>query len=329
MKCLRGPLPREARTVTRAVGLVSGVGVAIAGSLLLARGYGRHGGGDARDDPTASWTPQPIRSWDPSLRAPGGGTEATHARRVDSTRTAIDARGVGPATTLDRSSGRHDHGHRQNKNRLTLGRSWCNGSLPRACRRASNQRSSDSNRPAVERFPAGVPGGGGQFFEVKTLADFDANGLSSYVELCSQPLVGSGSDTAKANLTANGYTPYPERQPRAVYLVCTPDGVAIDTAVGGPVRARRESSAGPGIYMYQGKRWVAPIRQFRKFLATPGLQLVHVPGMAVQLAGWMGFTFQHFMLDTLIRLGFVYELLVSNDPAWGTAKIVASLGNAG
>lgn len=41
-------------------------------------------------------------------------------------------------------------------------------------------------------------------------------------------------------------------------------------------------------------------------------------GLGVQLSAWTGFTWNHFAVNTLIRLGLVSDALMSDEPLWQT-----------
>ena len=59
-------------------------------------------------------------------------------------------------------------------------------------------------------------------------------------------------------------------------------------------------------------------------MANKNVSIHNVPGLVVQLGAWSGHEFNHFAIDTLMRLGMVLDLLRSTDPLWGTAKIVTA-----
>lgn len=75
--------------------------------------------------------------------------------------------------------------------------------------------------------------------------------------------------------------------------------------------------------------WFSTVLNYESFVPKNELTYIDVPGLVVQLTAWSGAMFNHFFLDTGIRLGTIYDLLMSDDPVWGKAKIVIDLGMDG
>ena len=157
---------------------------------------------------------------------------------------------------------------------------------------------------------------------------------------------GGGSRWSRAHL------------PTALVTFCVPGGMVVDATIAGPssqrgVTAMRAAAAaaaaaeggGSGgalpapvlpVLIQQHKLWNIELGGFQDWLRPRAeqrggapVQLVDVAGMGVQLSSWTGWMFNHFSLDTLIRLGLVYDKLVGSDPLWGSAKVVVSLGMKG
>ena len=113
-------------------------------------------------------------------------------------------------------------------------------------------------------------------------------------------------------------------------LLCIPDGIVADNGMAGPYRRDTDTKLTPTdstrtmIHVQQDKAWFAGSSAIQTFVNQPPV-VVDYPGLGVQLSANMGFTWNHFAGDTLLRLGLVYEALVNdNDPLWNNAKIIVS-----
>ena len=108
------------------------------------------------------------------------------------------------------------------------------------------------------------------------------------------------------------------------WILCRiPDAIICDNSVAGPL-------GNESMYLLQqGKSWFPDGAMVTEMLKRENHQIFKVPGTAVQLSAWCGWHFNHFVLDTLIRLGVVYERLITGDSRWRNAKIVAAFGTDG
>jgi len=104
---------------------------------------------------------------------------------------------------------------------------------------------------------------------------------------------------------------------------CATDPSPMTSSVASPFAHHKRA-----VYMDQGKLWFSRTYAFRDW-AAKAPTFVDYKGMGVQLSSWTGWMFNHFAYDGLVRLGIVYERITSNDPLWGSAKIVVALGGTG
>lgn len=122
----------------------------------------------------------------------------------------------------------------------------------------------------------------------------------------------------------------PIKEPRLETLVCFPDGIIVDNSIAGPFpRSRAEPKnlkhvTETSYYLEQNKRWHAHDVQAERFIQKkPDIHFY--PGLGVQLSSSMGFTWNHFAVDTVMRLALVYnQLMDDSDPLWRNAKLVIS-----
>eukprot|EP00038_Savillea_parva_P017349 m.19967 g.19967 ORF g.19967 m.19967 type:complete len:612 (+) comp3738_c0_seq1:432-2267(+) len=114
--------------------------------------------------------------------------------------------------------------------------------------------------------------------------------------------------------------------PDSEILYCFPWGIGVDNTIAGPMSKTVEDSEGPisKFTLFFKKFWYARSSDVRA-IAQNKAEIIDIPGMVVQLSGWTAFVFNHFSLDSMIRLSMVIDRLKSDDPLWGTAKIMAAM----
>jgi hypothetical protein len=178
--------------------------------------------------------------------------------------------------------------------------------LPEACRMLS---SSTGRRRDLPKSPP-------QFREIVT----DIQGIPPEFVYTKEihPLEPMSFIMYKNNTVQNPKIPL-SPLPKNVTLIFIPDGIVVDSSIAGPYR---DGELDP-INLYQSKRWFAGTEPVDKFVRRNPV-IEDVPGMGVQLSAWTGFTWNHFAGDTLVRLGLVYDALMSDEPPWRDAKIIVS-----
>ena len=171
----------------------------------------------------------------------------------------------------------------------------------------------------------------------------------------------SGSHSLNELNIDDGHGTYQHRSthflPTAAVTFCIPDGIVVDSSLGGPSTRRglrflddNSNDAPPPIYFKQTKRHFVNLHQFANWLqpgrqqfakrpaATTGslmhspISMVDYPGMGIQLSAWTGFKYNHFVYDTFVRLALVYDRITTADAVqdpgglWRNAKLIVSLG---
>lgn len=111
--------------------------------------------------------------------------------------------------------------------------------------------------------------------------------------------------------------PFKDDLPVNRTMVCIPEGIVADNSIGGPYRLNETYA----IYLYQWLLWHPQPFQLGDFLDRDP-EIIDLPGLAVQVSSWTGFVYNHFMLDTFVRIGLVYDLLKSDLPLWKDAKLI-------
>eukprot|EP00040_Diaphanoeca_grandis_P019646 m.103921 g.103921 ORF g.103921 m.103921 type:complete len:576 (-) comp27529_c0_seq1:155-1882(-) len=111
-------------------------------------------------------------------------------------------------------------------------------------------------------------------------------------------------------------------RPDSVVMYCFPSGFGVDSALAGPADVDKVDKLDEDRYvLFLNKFWYAN-RGDALDMGRRNIKTIDVPGLVVQLSGWTSFVFNHFSLDTMIRLSMVLEALKSDDPLWGTAKLL-------
>lgn len=175
--------------------------------------------------------------------------------------------------------------------------------LPEACRALSSSRSRDlPKRPPI-------------FRDAKTTEDIPPEFVKTEPIHPYKPMSFIMRENNKVH---NPEIPL-KSLPTNVTLICVPDGIVVYSGIAGPYR---DDEPNP-INVQQSKRWFAGATGVTDFAKRkPVIQ--DIPGLGVQVSGWTTFTWNHFAGDTLVRLGLVYDALISDDPLWGNAKIVVN-----
>jgi hypothetical protein len=111
--------------------------------------------------------------------------------------------------------------------------------------------------------------------------------------------------------------PFKDALPVNRTMICFPEGVIFDNSIGGPYQEGDVFK----IYLYQYLFWHPHPSDVGKFLDRKP-QVIDMPGLGVQISSWTGFVYNHFMLDTFVRIALVYDLLNSDFPLWKDAKLI-------
>ncbi|KAL3922095.1 MAG: hypothetical protein SGILL_002387 [Bacillariaceae sp.] len=111
--------------------------------------------------------------------------------------------------------------------------------------------------------------------------------------------------------------PFKDALPVNRTMVCIPEGIVADNSIGGPYRLNETYA----IYLYQWLKWHPQPFELGDFLDRKP-KILDVPGLGVQISSWTGFVYNHFLLDTFVRIGLVYDLLKSDLPLWKDAKLI-------
>ncbi|KAL3919203.1 MAG: hypothetical protein SGILL_003873 [Bacillariaceae sp.] len=80
------------------------------------------------------------------------------------------------------------------------------------------------------------------------------------------------------------------------------------------------------IYMYQWLKWHPQPFEVGAFIKESP-KIIDMPGLGVQISSWTGFVYNHFMLDSFVRIALVLDLLKSDLPLWKDAKLIISTSN--
>ena len=113
------------------------------------------------------------------------------------------------------------------------------------------------------------------------------------------------------------------KMPSSWILYDFPQAMICDNSIAGPMRSPLS------FLLQQNKFWFPSGEQVSQMLQRSDFELISMPGVAIQLSACCGWHFNHFALDSLIRLAAVYERLLSHDPVWREAKIIMPFGEHG
>mmetsp|Transcript_6180 Transcript_6180/g.15875 ORF Transcript_6180/g.15875 Transcript_6180/m.15875 type:complete len:617 (+) Transcript_6180:122-1972(+) len=199
--------------------------------------------------------------------------------------------------------------------------------LPEAC----NPSKVQSAKPmSLQEFVRGKQERGVDITEVKVLGDLPKKYYTrqrfttAHYTALPKYLPGALFEDKAEQLFAR----FKNEQPNSFTLFCFPHGIGVDNSPAGPLAQPDPPDEGDNpvkkFMLHLNQFWYAKPHDVASALNN-NAKVIDVPGMVVMLTGWTTFVFNHFSLDSMIRLSMIIDRLKSDDPLWGTAKILAAV----